>query len=77
MARWEYTDGLTAIAQYNEGTLDGYVLLMSGGNMVIQVYQDGVYMRQVQPAYTPGANVGGSQLNSGQPKGGMMIETQS
>lgn len=77
VARWEYTDGLTAIAQYNDGTLDGYVLLMSGGNMVIQVYQEGVYMRQVQPAYTPGANVGGSQLNSGQPKGGMMIETQS
>ena len=77
VARWEYADGLVAIAEYERGALDGYVLVMSGGNMVIQVYEEGVYMRQVQPTYSPGAFVINSSLSDGDADSGLSTESSS
>ena len=75
VAMWKYADGLIAIAEYDKGTLDGYVLVISGQNMVVQVYSEGVYMRQITPSYSPGTSVNNSQLSSGQAKGDLQIQS--
>jgi hypothetical protein len=74
VARYDYSDGTLAMAEYKQGVLDGYVMLVSGTNMLIQYYEDGVYLRQIQPSNTPGAGVQAQKLNNTAPSSVRAVE---
>jgi len=74
VARYDYGDGTMALAEFKGGTLNGYVLVMKSGNMVVQYYEDGVYLRQVNPTYSPGTSVMNGDLSNNAPSSGSSIE---
>ena len=74
VARYDYGDGTMALAEFKGGTPNGCVLVMKSGNMVVQYYEDGVYLRQVNPTYSPGSSVMNGDLSNNAPSSGSSIE---
>lgn len=62
VTRIEYSDGYKIILDYRNGVIDGYAMVMDGtGNVMMQLYDNNAFIRNVEASATPGASVTGNE----------------
>ncbi len=68
VTRIEYADGYKIWLDYKNGVINGYVMVMDGnGNIMMQLYDNNAFIRNVEANATPGATIGGNETFGKEP----------